>query len=400
MTPDKKQGLTLIELVIAIAISILISTVLYFSLNSALGTWQLTQDRLLLQQVSSQLMEQLAEGLPDTYGLRDALELIDCSSYHIKVVMPWTDDTHEVYSGISTYTLNKHIKPGTSIPIAEALLPEAKEYKVVPISFVDSGKSDDYPKVRLELDIQPGALLRFTFHPDYRRDADVLTTFRYDAGEQAVFIDDKDGSRNISQNPFGVKITDFILRYFDNTNAQLGASSSDLPVITGIEIAFKTESRNGNVRETVTFISLRNAPMHSGNLILREGKTIPIPNSKEIQVFFLSNLSGIDNNDTLVLDAISNAGKDWRVNLHFYKPSVLGPAVIGLYSIEYPIGNKIYSERPNTPAVLGFNLLNLSPNGLYDYDDDRMQDRVLLEGKVVLEVKKMDITGASVFVKP
>ena len=399
-----RRGFTLIELLIAMLVSMMIAAALYFSLKSALESWQASQDQLLLQQVSSQIMEELIEGLPESYGLRDALEIVESSAQQIKVVMPWTDDTHDVYSGIYTYTLNKHIKPGTGLPIAEALLPESRAYKVVPITLLAQGKSEAYPEVRINLNLPAGSRLHFTFHPDYQKDADALSLFGYDSFQKAVFIEDKDGRRDISRNIFGVKLTDFLIRYFDNTNTEIGQAGSlsnqDIPAITALEIAFKAKSKNGNLREIVSFVSLRNAPGRSGNLTLREGSKIPIPNSKEIKAFFLTNLSGIDNNDAIILEASEISGKVWRLRVQFSKPLSSTLPLIESYAIEYPPGNPVYSERPRTPAELGLNLLNLSPNGVFDYDDDQMQDSVILDGKVILEVKKMDIAGASVFVKP
>lgn len=399
-----KRGFTLIELLIAIGVSSLLAGALYFSLQTALDIWQNTQEQLLLQQVSSRIMEELSEGLPDTYGLRDALEIAEAGPQAISLVMPYSDETHDLHPGIFTYTLNKHLKPGSPLPIAEALLAQAQEYKVIPLHLVDKGPSGEYPQVQLKVGLPAGSALRFTFHPDYRKDAGVLTTFRYDAGEKAIFIEDKEGRRNISQNLFGVKIKEFLFRYFDNTNTEVGLNGSlsgkDVPSISGLEIAFKAETRAGQSRETVTFVSLRNAPGVSGNLTLREGSSFIIPDSKEVKAFFLTNLSGIAHNDSLILQASPESGKDWRLKLQFSKPA--GPAgpLIERYFIEYPAGHQVFSAEQRTPVEAGLNLLSLSQNGLYDYDDDGMQDVVLLNGKITLEVVKMDIGGASVFVKP
>ena len=382
----------------------MITAALYFSLKTALDSWQTTQDQLVGQQVLSQVVAQLTEGLPDTYGLRDALEIIEGFPQHISVVMPWTDDTHDVYTGIFTYTLNKHIKPGTSLPIADVLLPESQHPKVVPIALLDQGHSDDYPEVQIKTTVPAGSHLRFTFHPDQRKDADVLMTFRYDPSQKAIFVDDKEGSRSISDNLFGVKITDFALRYFDNTNTEVGSEGSidreDILSITGLEIALKAVSRGGHTSEAISFISLRNAHLHSGHLTLKEGTRIPIPNSKEVKALVLTNLTGIENQDTLTLEARPASGKVWRLQLEFAKPAGSPTPLIGIYSIEYPSGNKVHSERLNTTAELGLNLLTLGPNGLYDYNDDDMQDSVILDGKVTLEVAKMDIGGGAIFVRP
>ena len=400
-----KKSFTLIELVIAIAISTLITAALYFSLKTALESWDISQDQLLLQQASSRVMEELVEGLPGAYGLRDALEVVDGTSTQVVTVMPWTDDTHDVYTGIATYTLDKHIKPGASLPIAEALLPESNEYRIVPVALIDKGKSEDYPQLKLDMAVPAGSHLRFTFYPDYKKDADCLTTFRYDSEAQAVFIDDKDGSREVYKNPFGVKITDFKLRYFDNTNTEVGSdgsiSTSDIPIITAIEIAFKAQSKNGNTRQTVTFVSLRNAPMHSGNLTLKEGARFPIPNSKEVKAFSLNNLSGIDNKDSLILEARpESGGSSWVLKIQFSKISDLAQPLIETYTIEYPEGNKVFSSRPRITADLGLNLLSLGYNGLYDYGFNDVPGEIVLDGKVILEVKKMDIGGACIFVRP
>jgi len=397
-------GFTLIELIIAIAVSVMIIGVLYFALKSALDSWQTSQDQLMLQQVSSNIMEELTEGMPDTYGLRDALEIANASSQQVSVVMPWTDNTHDVFSGINLYTLNKYMKPGTGLPITEALLPETREYKAVPVILVDQGKSDDRPVVRLKIDVPAGSHLRFTFHPDYKKDAGVLSDFRFDESENAIFIDNDEGSNEISQNNFGIKITNFLIRYYDNTNTELGVggniSNDDIPMITGLEIAFKAESKNKNTRETVSFVSLRNAPMCSGNFTLKEGSRFPIPNSKDIKAFFLTNLSGIRDGDTIVLDAKPESGKDWLLTVNFSRPAGSNSPMIDNYTIEYPSGNRVYSDKPRIPADNGLSLLGLGINGLYDYDDDNMNDTVRLEGKVMLEVKKMEIQGASVFVRP
>ncbi len=404
MVRNQSLGFTIIELVITTAISTMIAGALYFSLKTALDTWVISQDQLLLQQANSRIMEEVVERSPDTYGIRDALEMVDGSPTLVTLVMPWTDDTHDVYSGVSNYTLNKHIKAGASPPIAEALLPQSDEYKVVPIAMIDKGKSEDNPEAHLDMSVPPGSHLRFTFHPDYKRDGDVLTTFRYDEEAGAIFIDDKDGTREIYKNPFGVKINDLRLRYYDNTNTEVGVngsiSNSDIPVITGIEIAYKAKSKNGEKRETVTFVSLRNAPMHSGNLTLREGTRFAIPNSKEVKALFLTNLSGIDHQDFLVLEARPQSGKIWAIKIQFSKLSNLSEPIIDNYVIEYPLGNKVFSDRPRTPANFGLSLLSLGPNGLFDYDYDAVDGEIILDGKVTLEVKKMDIGGASIFVKP
>jgi len=382
----------------------MITAALYFSLRSALESWDIAQDNFILQQISSQLMEEMGEGLPETYGIRDCFEVVEAAPDSLSLVMPWTDDTQVVYSGIYTYTLNRHIKAGTSIPISEALLPERKEYEVAPIRMVDQGKSDALPQVFLRIALPAGTRMRFTYYPDYEKEADVVTVLRYNPSENAVFIENNEGVRNVSRNPYGVKIADFKFRYFDNANTELGAggsvSAADILAITGVEISFTAQSAKGNRYNLTTFISIRNAPLRSGNIILHEGARIPIPDSRQIEAFTLTNLSGIDDKDEIVLDAKPERGADWQLTLKFSRLNAMSPPLIAYYSIEYPSGNKVYSDMPKIPTENGLNLLTLGPNGLYDYDDDKVDESVILEGKVTLEVKKMDIGGAAIFVRP
>jgi len=398
------KSFTLIELLIAIVIMIMISAVLYFSLDTSFQSWDVSQDNLILQQVSSRLMEELSEGLPGGYGLRDALEIIAGDRDYITVVMPWTDDSNSFHQGVATYELNRHIKPGTSAPIAEALMPEQKTYQLIPASLLDKGKSEALPQVFVKVALPAATRMRFTFHPDYAIDGDVAATYRYDSSEEAVLIEDKDGTRSISKNPFGVKITDFLIRYFDNSNNEVGSggsfSQNEIPQISGLEISFSAVSKKGNTRVTKSFISLRNASAHSGNFTLREGSVISIANSADIKAFLLTNLRGIDNGDNLILEAKSDKGNDWKLSIRFSRLNMLSTPVIEQYTIEYPPGNKIYSDNPRTSAEGGLNLLMLGPSGLYDYDTDEVTGELALGGRVKLEVKRMDIGGASVFVRP
>lgn len=400
----RRKGFTLIELVIAVSISIMITMALYFSLRSALDSWQIAQDRLSLQQVSARLMEDLSEGVAGFYGVRDAMEIVNGSSDYLSVVFPWTDDTHNTYTGIYTFTLNRHLKPGASLPLAEALLPEQTRFRVVPIRVIDPGKTPDYPQVFIKEQLPAGARLRFTFYPDYRQDGDVVATYRYDSSARTVFVEDKDGSRDMCANSYGVRISEFMFRYFDTKNKEVGVngsiSTNDIPLITAVEISFTAVSATGSTRHAKTFVSLRNAPFHSGNIILKEGARIPIPNSTEIKAFALTNLWGIDNKDSLELMAKSSKGQTWVVMVKFSKASALSAPLIESYTVDYPDGNRVYTDKPRLPVEAGLNFLMMDPGALYDYGFDDINDAVKLEGTVELYVKKMDITGAAIFVRP
>lgn len=396
------SGFTLVELLVAIAISVFIAAAIYWSVVTALQSWGYMKDELLLQKVASQTMQELIEGSPDGYGLRDALEVVSASEDEAEVVFPWTDATHIAQSGMKVYTLNKQIKPGTGIPIAEARLPEAETYRSIPITVLDWGRKEELDKVELPLDIASGSQLRFTYHADPKKNPDIISGFKWIEEEGQIYLEDNSGRRNISKNLFGIKITKFSFRYYDNANDELSdggdVGEDDLQFIAGIEI-FLEASLKDKKKELLSFVNLRNSPARGGSVVLKEGVEMPIPDSKRIKTLFLTNLRGIDNKDVLQLEADPSSGTSWRVTINFSRDGLSVPMVES-YVIEYPAGNVILNEKPRTSVELGLNLLSLGTNGLQDYDDDEdIEDFVLLEGDVELKVTKMDIAGAALFVR-
>lgn len=398
-----RYGFTLIELLVAIAISVFIAAAIYWCIATALQTWGYMKDELLLQKVISQVMQHLVEGPPESYGLRQALEVVSAYDDEIEVVFPWTDDTHMVQSGMKIYTLNKQIKPGTAIPIAEARFPEADKYRSISVTLLDWGKKEELNKVQLPLNISPGSLLRFIYHPDAKKNPDVVTRYKWAKEDGQIYLEDINGQQVISKNPFGVKITKFAFRYYDNANSELSeggdVDEEDLQFIAGIEF-FLEVSLKDKRKELLSFVNLRNSPARGGSISLREGMKMPIPDSKNIKTLFLTNLTGIDNKDVIQLEADPSSGTSWRLTVNFSREGLAVPRIES-YTIEYPTGHVMLTDKPATSVELGLNLLSLGTNGLYDYDDDEdIEDFVLLQGDAELKITKMDIAGAALFVRP
>jgi prepilin-type N-terminal cleavage/methylation domain-containing protein len=399
---NAKYGFTLIELLISIVITLFIAAAIYWSIVTALQSWAYVKDELVLQKVLSGVMQELVEGTPETYGLRDALEVVKAYNDEVEIVFPWTDDTHMVQSGLNIYNLNKGIKPGTSIPIGEARPPDTDTYYAVPITMLDWGKKEELNNVQLLLQVAPGSLLRFTYHPDAGKDPDVITRFRWIKDDGRIYVENSAGIKAISKNPFGVKITKFLLRYYDNANNDISKGTdvdeADLQFISGIEI-FLEAGYKGKNKELLSFVSLRNSPARGGSVNLREGMRMPIPDSRKIKILFLTNLIGIDDRDVIQIEAAPKSGKDWRLTIIFGRDGLSVP-IIESYTIDYPTGQAAFTDKPRTSVALGLNLLSLGPNGLYDYDkDEEAEDFVLLEGEVELKIVKMDIAGAALFIK-
>lgn len=395
-----KNGFTLIELLVAIAIATVITSAIFFSLNTALESWGYSRDQLALQKVLSNLTEVIS-GNVVVYGLRDSLEILSAGTARIEFVPPWTDNAHSVATRDFIYTLNRRIKPGAADPIGEVKLIASDKYRLVPAKTVDA-EDTAISRVRLGMSAPLGSELRFIYHPDPKA-VDVIKTVWWDADDQQIYSEDINGVENISRNPFGVEIAKMEFRYYDNTNNLIShqewRDDREVNMITGIELyieAVLDQSR----QELLTFINLRNAPMHSGYLILRKGTKILVPDSHNIHTLLISNLSGVSGDDELELEAVPQSGKRWRINIKFSRTGTANPRIES-YTIEYPPQCPVYTEYPRTGIGAGLNLLTLGTNGLYDYDDDQdIEDFVILEGDIVLQVTKMDIEGAGLFVRP
>ena len=397
-----KKGFTLIELLISIAIAVVITASVYFTLSTALESWGYSRDQLALQKVISGVIDEVMSGSVVAYGIRDSLEVISAGSNRIEFVPPWIDDTHSVASRDFIYTLNRKIKPGVGVPIGEIKLSNSGDYKIIPVKKIEL-EDTAISQVKVGLIAPLGSELRFTYHPDAKANITVMKTIWWDAEAREVYSEDSEGVESISKNAFGVKITNMKINYYDNTNTLITdtewVDERDLNMISGVEVY--VEAQLGQYTHSlIGFVNLRNAPLRAGYLTLREGSRIPVPDSRNIHTLLLSNISGVSSGDELQIELTPKAGKSWRINVVFERLGLSNPKIES-YVIEYPSGHPVHTEYPRRGIDLGLNLLTLGTNGLYDYDDDEdIEDFVVLEGDVMLEVTKMDIEGAGLFVRP
>jgi len=397
-----KKSFTLIELLIAIAIAGLITAATYFSLDTALNSWGYSRDHLALQKVISEMMKDIINGTPGAYGIRDSLEIVAAGSDRIKFIPPWTDDTHAVASRDFIYRLNRKIKPGSGVPIGEVKFPESNKYQIIPVKVIETEDSNT-SQVKLGVAAPEGSKLRFIYQPDSEA-AGATREIWWDSDTEQVYLEGPDGIENLCRNPFGVRITDMKFRYYDNANNLISdrqwVDDRDVNMITGVEIYAETQIGENKTQSLINFVNLRNSPMRSGYLPLRQGTRIPISDSENIHTFFISNISGVSSGDELELEVEPEIGKSWRINVKFEHLG-LSKTTIDSYTIEYPVAHPVHTEYPRNKAEEGLDLLTVGPNGLYDYDDDTdIEDFVLLKGKAMLKVVKMDIEGAGLFLRP
>ena len=262
-------GFSLIELLMSITIILLIVSVIYFCLNSALESWSYSSDQLSLQKVLSETIDTIINGKVGEYGLKDSLQMMEASKREVDFVPPWVDDTHSAQGKDFIYSLNREVKPGAPVPVAQVYLSESRQWRLAPVASVDLENSDK-SQVQLLLEVPDGTPLRFIYHPNPDKNQDLIKKISWDEKEQAVYIEDQNGKEIISQNMFGVKITKMEISYYTNTNQVLtdreNVDETDVPIITGAEV-FLEAKINQHTQSLKSFISLRNAPMRTARVL-------------------------------------------------------------------------------------------------------------------------------------
>lgn len=398
----RKNGFTLMELMISIAILSVIGGSMFFAMSGAFDSWEYCRDHLSIQKVLSETMDRVTAGSFRSYGLKDSLEILEASAGEVEFVPPWIDASHTV-SGTKDfiYTLNRRLKPGAPSPIGEVRLAESTAWKLVPVKVIDT-EEDDKTLVQVGLSMPEGSALRFNFHPDAKTEIDVARKIYRDPKTNSILLEKGGDVENVSKNIFGVEITGLTFKYFNNANAQLSNGSlefAERQTVTGVEVT--VEAKLGDrTQKLTTFVNLRNAPMRTGYVSLVRDMCVPIPDSANVKTLLVTNLSGVKSGSVLTLEAIPRAGKSWRARFDFERTGSLNP-ILKRVSVEYPLQHEVLSDYPRTGTDLGINLLLLGSGGLYDYDDDsEVDDIAKLEGDVALCVTGMTIKGAGLFVRP
>ena len=397
------RGFTLIELMVSIALLVIISAAVYFAVDGAFGSWTYCRDQLGLQKVLTETMEKVVSGTVQSFGVKDSLEIVAAGVNRVEFVPPWVDDTHSAANQAFVYTLNGKMKPGSPVPIGEIRMPESQKWRLVPVKMVPT-EDDTTALVKLGLSVPEGSDLRFAYHPDWQNEPDAVRKIFWDPKTKQLLWEHGDQVENLAKNFFGVEILRVKFDYFTNHNDPVAidhdwVDDKDLDGITAIQVEIEARLRDQTQR-LVRFVNLRNAPLRTGYLTLKKDMKIAIPDSKHIQTFLITNLSGISNNDVLVLDAVPHSGTPWRVRFEFEKTGS-GKPIVKKIQVEYPPQKVVFTDTPRITAALGLNLMILGNDGLYDYDDDEdTEDVVILEGPVDLYVTEMNIKGAGLFVRP
>ena len=121
------NGLTLIELLIALSIATILIGVVVLMLKTSFDAYTFGQQEVLLEKALDDCLDEIAGGGFENYGIKDSLEILNVTPTSITFVPLWLDDSHtlkpehehpELFDKIP-FILNRHFKPGASFPIAE-----------------------------------------------------------------------------------------------------------------------------------------------------------------------------------------------------------------------------------------------------------------------------------------
>ncbi len=400
------HALTLIELLIAISISTLLGGATVFMLRSSLDAYTYAEEQALIHKILDETLEEITgEGLRN-YGIKDALEILEVKPDAITFICLWTDDSKQASSTRKTFTLDRPFKPGSPTPIVEFKAHNKVDFTPSAITFIprdDTAKGRTQDTVILDQPVPSGSQLKIMFQPETKNYPDAAMKLKWDAQTGAFERTYMNKKELIPKVQFkGFKLAQAKFQYFDNTNSEVltPAPAELLSTISAVKLTLSLEPENkGKLYQASAFINLRNSRASGKGIIIREGMRMKIPDSSHIRTLSLGNITGVKPGDIIQILAKPKQGNAWRVTLELGIKDRL--PIIEKYSIDYPPGLTVYSEKVNLTLDLAFSFLDIGGNGRYDYDFDKDVGNVVnLEGEVFLSVEKMAVQGAALSVRP
>lgn len=402
-----KRSMTLIELLIALAITAMLFGVITLVLVSSLDSFFISQEDISLQRVLDDVLLEITDGKFEHYGLIDAVEFVRLSETDVSFVPLWVDRPQNTGNN-KRFTLTKPFEPGKPLPFVEVKSPYSKSFKPMPVSFYlrgNKGYSSNKDVIEFDKVLSPGSKVRAIYLPkgsaknvvfslDWNREEGTLTRVY----RNIVSAIPRYSTKEIS-------VADIRFEYFDNINAPIpvdlrtkNVDNKLFPFVTAIRVWVKVASKD-KFREGFAYVNVRNTRSSGAGIIIREGTSVKIPDSLHIRTLSIMNLLEVKDGGTITIEAKPKVGRAWKLKMELSNKN--NKPMIRRYSIEYPPQSIVYTETINMSTDVALNLLTLGGTGRYDYDaDPDVEDVVLLEGDVELVVTRMDAAGASLYVRP
>lgn len=405
------KGLTLIELLVALAIMGILGGVNAAVLNAGFDAWNYASLRLAIQQVSTELMEVILEGGFDAEGIKDAVELREASMTALSCVPLWTDQSHvpnPITNKAQQFTLEKQFKSGSIAPIGQIRKPDDTEWISVPIAFAygagaDPKRPDDV--VTFTEPIPPGAAIRILYAPDAEAHPESQLRFSWSQSDKQIYRSYGGETAPALARMQGVAVERLAFLYYDNLNRLLPLGQTYTPAelrrITGVKL-YVLLTRGEEWNELTSFTNVRNAQTIGATIA--KGSVLPLPLPKAIKAFSLGDFSLLKDDGIVELVVKTGTRARWLVQVVFKKGAQADSFVLHRFQMEAPPGTIRTSAILDQPLAQGefVNLLGLDRSGLYDYDDDQdLQDTVQIKGdNPTVEVTQCDFGTASLFIRP
>jgi prepilin-type N-terminal cleavage/methylation domain-containing protein len=408
---EEVKGVTLVELLMALAVLAILGTISAAVLNAGVSSWTHAQQRVALQQVADAVIEGLLEGGFEEDGLKDAVELRDAAQDAVSIVPLWTDRSHvpdPLKNKPQRFTLEKQFKAGAATPVGQVRERGSDDWVSVPLSFdygagADPLRPDDV--VTFTEPIPPGASLKLLYTPDAQIHSETQIRFWWEADLGTVFRSYAGSSRPLVRQMRGVRIERLAFLYYDNLNRLLpmgrSYTASELRRITGVKV-YLLLSRTEGWSEVTSFTNIRN--VQTIGVTITVGSRLPLPSPQEIKAFSLGDFHGLRGEGLLELVVTTDERPRWKIRLEFAPGSESDQIILNRFQIEAPPGTIRTAMILNQAIAQNefVNLLGLDRSGLYDYDDDPdLRDVVLVKGaSPVVEVTQADFDVVSLFIRP
>ncbi|MBN1522796.1 MAG: prepilin-type N-terminal cleavage/methylation domain-containing protein, partial [Candidatus Aureabacteria bacterium] len=396
------RAFTLVELLIAIALSTIISATIIYVFKAGLDSWEYGQGQALCQLSDETAVEKIIEGDYFYDGLREALEIIKAQETEIQFV-PWYVQTVDKIEPGEKYQLERTLLKGASFPVGEVFNEKTKSYEFRNMGYLfekTETSSREFVRFHVSQFYRHG---RVIYYPDPRVHEDVIMRIYYEPSKKMIYREYLGVTKPLFRGEHNIISLSF--RYFDSTNSEIdpgriNISKTLTTPVTAVSVEVTAESGS----ETYTlksFVNIRKKGIAGSGLYLTENARVPVPDSKNIKTLTLTNFGGIFEHSTaeVLIQSESLKGQNYLVRIEF--DNIDGIEYILSFSIEYPKGETVLKKDVNKPVATGLNLLTLDPSGHYDYDDDNgIEDFVSFEGDdIILSVEKMGIGGMNLFVR-
>jgi prepilin-type N-terminal cleavage/methylation domain-containing protein len=401
-----RRGFTLIELILAIALMLIISSGIVFLYDSGINSWLYGQAYTQLQDTASLCMEQIMEGEYKFDGLREVLEISGADPHSINFI-PWWEQKINRINPAEKIRLEKPFNPKAPVPIAQVWNSDKGKYVMANIDFYPKGAdlADNNAYVSFRGDIPQGASGRIFFYPDESVKKDIEMNIFWDGNTRQLYRKYRGTTNPLIKMPQDIEISKFNVEYLDATNNIIPPDR--LQSLSGLNnpvTALRTFITVVTGKESYTlrsFINIRKKGVAGSGTLVTQGAEISIPDSKEVKTLSLINFFGITENSSMECTISSRKeNKTYMVRIEFGLKNNI-PWILRC-DIEYPRGKVVFSQDIDVSASHGINFLNIDYSGHYDYSFDENIDGEevrFLADDVIFKVDSCSITGAYLMVR-